>query len=92
LLFANPPGRAARKKRNSARFFRGSAAHFAAKNPEAESQETCASRFVLALFARKSAAMRPIFLVGLFYCANNFGAEKFAANSQMDSRANEMLE
>jgi hypothetical protein len=72
------------KKRNSARFLPGSAAHFAAKNPEVESQETCASRFVLALFARKSAAMRPIFLVGLFYWANKFRRGKFRGKFSTD--------
>src|SRR6185437_15720949 len=39
-----------------------------------------------AFFARKSAAKRPIFLVGLFYCANKFRRGKFRGNSPTDLR------
>jgi hypothetical protein len=57
------------KGRSSARFIPGKRRVFAAKNPEAESQETCASRFVLALFARKRAGKAPHYFSWGFFIA-----------------------
>jgi len=44
---------------------------------------------VLALFARKSAAIAPFFSWGFFIAQINFGAGNFAANSQTEFAANE---
>jgi len=91
FAYRKPAGKGRSKKSGTAPdFFRGSAAPFATKNPGAESQETCASRFLLALFARRSVAIRPIISRGAFLLRKNSGAGNFAATYQQIRRASKI--